>query len=169
MDYYPQEPPRGRPDPGRLWAGGVATAVVAALVALVGILIARGLVHVAILAPKGEGAWGDASTATYAAGAAICALLATALLHFLMATTPRATSFFGWIMVLITIVAVVVPLSLAIDWSTKIATGLLNLIIGLVIAGLLTNISPMARTRGPQQQAHRYPEDDLPPTRQWDR
>ncbi len=43
---YPASPddagdPRVRPDSGRFWAGGVATAVVAALVALVGILICR--------------------------------------------------------------------------------------------------------------------------------
>jgi hypothetical protein len=30
-------------DAGRLWAGGVATALVAALVAIVGILLARGV------------------------------------------------------------------------------------------------------------------------------
>jgi hypothetical protein len=43
-------------DPRRLWSGGVATA---ALLALVGILVARGLLDVAVLAPKGDGLWGD--------------------------------------------------------------------------------------------------------------
>lgn len=37
---------------GRLWAGGAATAVTAVLTAIVGILIARGLVKVAVLAPR---------------------------------------------------------------------------------------------------------------------
>ena len=165
MDPY-QPSMRGRLDPRRLWAGGGATAGVAALVALVGILIARGLAHVAILAPKGEGAWGDASTAAYAVGAAVCALIATALLHFLLATTPRATQFFGWIMVLLTIVAVVLPLSLVVEWSTKIATGLLNLVIGLAITALLSNIAPIARMRTVQQPPPA--PQDMPPTRRWD-
>ena len=160
MNSY-QAPARSEPDARRLWAGGVATAVVAALAALVGILIARGLAHVAILAPRGEGAWGNASTAAYALGSALCALLATALLHFLLVTTPRATQFFGWIMVLVTIAAVVVPLSLVVDWSSRIATGLLNLVIGVVITVLLSSLSTLTAGRPPRGP------DDLPPTRQW--
>ena len=38
-------------DAGRLWMGGLVTAVVAALVAVVGVLIARGLFDVPVLAP----------------------------------------------------------------------------------------------------------------------
>jgi hypothetical protein len=37
-------------DAARLWTGGLATAVVAALVALVGVLIARGLFDIPVLA-----------------------------------------------------------------------------------------------------------------------
>ena len=59
----------GPVDAGRLWAGGIATAVVAGLMAIVGIVIARGIFHVAVLAPKGSGTWGNANTATYAAAA----------------------------------------------------------------------------------------------------
>jgi hypothetical protein len=159
--YY--APPRPRPDARRLWAGGGATAVVAALAALVGILIARGLAHVAILAPQGDGAWGNANTAAYAVVSALCALAATGLLHFLLATTPRATQFFDWIMVLLTIVAVVIPLSLVVDVPSRIATALLNLLLGLVITALLSSVSGM--TQRPVRPA---PPDDLPPTRQWD-
>jgi hypothetical protein len=39
-------------DPGRLWAGGTATAVVAALAAVAGVLIARGVFKVPVLAPQ---------------------------------------------------------------------------------------------------------------------
>ena len=174
--YYPA--PRTKPDPNRLWAGGGATAVVAALTALVAILIARGLAHVAILAPKGEGAWGNASTLEYAIGSAICALLATGLLHFLLVTTPRATQFFGWIMVLVTIVAVVIPLSLVVETPSKIATALLNLVIGVVITSLLVSMAAMSiRRMVPRDPAEPVdPADPMaprrqsppPPTRQWD-
>lgn len=163
--YYEAPPTPTRPDASRLWAGGGATAVVAALAALVCILIARGLAHVAILAPQGEGAWGNASTVAYAIGSALCALLATGLLHFLLATTPRATQFFAWIMVLVTIVAVVIPLSLVVDTSSKIATALLNLVIGLVITSLLTNVAYMIGRRPPRVQ--RVVAQEPPPTREW--
>ena len=67
----------GRPvrsvDAGRLWTGGVATALVAALVALVGVLIARGLFEVPVLAPTDEGTLGNASTFRLAAFAAALA------------------------------------------------------------------------------------------------
>src|SRR5215207_11503888 len=76
-------------DGGRLWAGGFATALVAALVAVVGILIARGVFEVPVLAPQGQGAWGDADTGWYALFAALAALVSTALLHLLLVFTPR--------------------------------------------------------------------------------
>ena len=52
-------PSRVRPDSGQFWAGGAATAVVAALIALVGILIWRWTLGIPILAPAGDGACGD--------------------------------------------------------------------------------------------------------------
>ena len=63
-------------DASRLWTGGLATALVAALVAFVGVLICRGLLDVPVLAPTREGALGDADTARLAALATIAAALA---------------------------------------------------------------------------------------------
>lgn len=170
MNVRPAQQPL-HPDAGRLWAGGAATAVVAALAALVGILIARGLAHVAILAPKGAGAWGDASTTTYVILSGVAALAATGLLHFLLVTTPRATQFFGWIMVLLTAVAMVLPLSLVVDTNSKIATALLNLLIGLAITIPLVNVAAFV-VRPPQPPPSNVPPGTRPvpppPTRQWD-
>jgi hypothetical protein len=53
-------------DARQLWSGGAATAVVAALIAVAGILVCRWLFNVPILAPRQDGAWGNASTAEYA-------------------------------------------------------------------------------------------------------
>src|ERR671912_608110 len=61
-------------DAARLWTGGLATAVVAALVAVVGVLIARGLFDVPVLAPTGEGALGNANTAKLATQVATAAI-----------------------------------------------------------------------------------------------
>jgi hypothetical protein len=134
-----------RIDGGRLWAGGLATAVVAGLVAEVGILIARGLLHLAVFAPIGDGLWGDANTTTYAVGAGVIALAATGLLHFLVGTTPSGTTFFGWIMGLLTVVAVVTPLKVIGTSTEAIATTVLNALIGLVIITLLINTGNGAR------------------------
>ena len=79
-------------DAGRLWTGGLATALVAALVTLVGVMIARGLFDVPVPAPTDEGTLGNASTLRLAA--AVAALLATGLLHLLLLSTPQPRRFF---------------------------------------------------------------------------
>jgi hypothetical protein len=92
---------RGRPhvDAARLWTGGLATA----LVAVVGVLIARGLFDVPVLAPAREGALGNTTTARLAILAAVAALLATGLMHLLLVSTPRPFRFFTWIVSLLTL------------------------------------------------------------------
>jgi len=64
------------PSPGRLWAGGVATAIVAALVVVAGVFIARRILGIPVLAPRTAGDLGTSVTAVYAVVAAACALLA---------------------------------------------------------------------------------------------
>jgi hypothetical protein len=144
----PEEPPPQEPsgptrwvEPGPLWAGGVATAVVAALIALVGVLIARWLLSVPILAPSRDGAWGNASTGAYVLSAAGAALVATALMHLLLLTTPRPQLFFGWIIALATLVAVVFPFSTTAPLAQKVATATVNLILGFAIGTLLNGVA----------------------------
>ena len=96
-------------DARQLWSGGAATAVVAALIALVGILVCRWLFNIPVLAPRQDGAWGNASTAGYAIAAAAAALAATAIMHLLLIATPRPQMFFTWIIGLATVIAVVYP------------------------------------------------------------
>ena len=131
-------------DAGRLWAGGAATAVVAALIAVVGILLARGVFDVPILAPEGEGTWGDADTLRYALYCAAAALVATGLLHLLLISTPRPLQFFSWIIGLATIAAALLPFVANGTTSSKIATGLINLIVGIAIGTLLTGAARSA-------------------------
>lgn len=150
----------------RLWASGLATAVVAALLAVVGILIARGVVDVAVLAPKGEGVWGNANTFTYAMVSAAAALLATGLLHLLFLAVATPTQFFTWIMVLITLIAVVLPLTLTVEVGPKIATAAINLAIGIAITVILNAVAPAAQApRRPPQDRNIVPPDR---TRTWD-
>jgi hypothetical protein len=97
------------PNAGRLWTGGVATAVVAALVVVAGVFIARGILNIPVLAPKGAGNLGNSSTAVYAGLAAASTLLATALLHVLLLEVPRPITFFFWIVGLGTIIVAAAP------------------------------------------------------------
>lgn len=136
-----------RVDGRQLWAGGVATAIVAALIALVGILISRWLANIPILSPQKEGAWGNASTVGYTLAAAACALVATALMHLLLLSTPRPRVFFGWIVGLATLVAVVYPFSTTAPLSQKLATGFVNLILGVAIGTLIYGVSLRATRR----------------------
>src|SRR5882724_6399668 len=136
-----------RVDARPLFSGGVATAVVAALTALVGILVCRWLFNVPILSPRREGAWGNASTAGYVFGAAACALLATALMYLLLLSTPYPRVFFGWIIGLATVVAVVFPFSTTAPLSQKFATGVVNLVLGVAIGSLIAEVSRRANRR----------------------
>jgi hypothetical protein len=127
-------------DARTLWSGGAAAALVAALIAVVGIVVARGLFGIAVLAPKGKGTFGDASTWQLALAAAAGALVATGLLHLLLLFTPRPFAFFGWIVTLATAVVVLVPFSFDAALSAKIATAVINLLIGIAIGTLVSSV-----------------------------
>ena len=148
-DAYGDGRPARSVDAGRLWTGGVATALVAALVALVGVLIARGLFEVPVLAPTDEGTLGNASTLRLAAFAAAAALLATGLLHLLLLSTPEPRRFFTWIITLATIAAALVPFLSDADLDEKVATSAITLVVGVAIGSLLSGVARSAtRTRG---------------------
>lgn len=128
-----------------LWAGGVATAIVAALVVLVGLLIAEELLEITVV-PEGNGAFGsqNLSLMIYAA---LAALAATALLHVLMESTPRARTFFAWIMILLTIIVALLPFSADATWDVRLVSSLIYLITGIVITSLLTGVGFSALRR----------------------
>jgi hypothetical protein len=148
-----------RVDEGRLWSGGVATAVVAALVALVGVLVARWLFNIPLLAPERDGAFGDAHTTAVVLVAAAAALLATGLLNLLLLSTPRPLTFFGWIMGLATVLVVIVPFKTSADLSAKLATAVVALVIGIAIGTLLNG----AAARSVRRPAPGGGYDPIPP------
>ncbi|GLU47556.1 DUF6069 family protein [Nocardiopsis ansamitocini] len=139
-DYGPDVGNERHINTARLWTGGLATAVVAALVIFVGTLIVRGVFDIPILAQEEVGSLGDAGTAVYALLAAVAALIATGLLHLLMLSAPRPLNFFGWIVGLATAVAVVTPFAQNAPLASAGATALINLVTGLVVMSLLTGV-----------------------------
>ena len=135
---------RVRPDAAQFWAGAAATAVVAALIALVGILVSRWALNIPILAPTGDGAWGNAHTGEYVLLAALAALVAAGVLYLLELGAPAPRVFFGWIVGLATLAAVVYPFSTSAPMEQKTATAIVNLILGVAIASLLSAVSARA-------------------------
>jgi hypothetical protein len=124
----------------RLWAGGVATAFVAALVAAVGVLLFSSvmdirLVRLPVLLPIT-----DSLALNYAATAFVFALAATGLAHLLTVTTPRPSVFFGWIVGLVTVAMMVMPFAFDASTASKVSTALINMIIGIAIGSLLSAV-----------------------------
>ena len=136
MPVEPVGPPRRVVDAGRLWAGGFATALVAALIAVAGILVARGVLKIPVLSPKEQGTWGNATTLTYALVAFGLGLIATGLIHALLISTPSPFNYFGWIMALATVVGVALPFTSGAALEAKIATAIINGLIGIAIWAL---------------------------------
>jgi hypothetical protein len=165
----PNEPQPGRPgtgrqrtlrpqvDAGRLWPGGIATAVVAGLVALVGVLVCRWLFGIPLLAPKQDGAYGDAHTTGLVLLAGAAALIATGLVHLLLLSTPRPLTFFGWIIGLATVLAVLVPFSTSAPLTAKLATAVVDLVLGVAIGTLISGVAARS-VRVPSTTA--YPVSD---------
>ena len=128
-------------DARKLWAGGAASALVAGLVALVGVLACRWLFHLAVLAPHQDGAYGDVGTTALILVAFAAAIAATAVMHLLMLGTTRPLMFFGWVVTLVTMIVAIFPFSTTAALDAKIATALVNLAIGAVIGMLVSGVA----------------------------
>jgi hypothetical protein len=139
---------RARPgvDAGKLWSGGAASAVVTGLLALTGVLISRWLFDLPVLAPKGDGTYGDVRTTAFVLAAAGGALAATGLVHLLMLAVPRPLMFFGWIIALVTAIVVAYPFSTSAALDAKIATAIVDLVIGVATGVLVSGAASRSRT-----------------------
>ena len=129
---------------GRLWAGGVATAMVAALAVLAGVLITRGVLGIPVLAPKTADNFGNSATAVYALLAAGATLLATALLHLLLLGTPRPFAFFAWITALAAVIAAAAPFTQPAPLASKVFTAIINIVVGVAVISLLSGVGRSA-------------------------
>jgi len=124
---------------GRLWAGGVATGCIAALVAAVGVLLCSSVLDVNLV-PTLVLPVTDSLALNYAMTAFVLALVATGSAHLLSITIPRPRVFFGWLVVLGTAAAMVMPFASEGSLAGKISTALINLAVGIAIGTLLTAV-----------------------------
>jgi hypothetical protein len=99
--------------------------------------VARWLFGLPVLAPASDGTYGDVRTTALVLVAAASALVATGLVHLLMMSTPRPFLFFGWIVALVTTLAVVYPFSTTAPLGAKVATAAVALGIGAMIGTLV--------------------------------
>ena len=125
----------------RLWAGGVATAIVAAGIAILGVLIVNTVLEVPIQTAGSSGALVDNASTIIPVAAAIAALAGTALLHLLLLTTPRPASFFSAIAFLLIAVLILQVFLADGSISAHIATAVLYAAIGIAIVSMLSGVS----------------------------
>ncbi|GAA3611315.1 hypothetical protein GCM10022419_115400 [Nonomuraea rosea] len=127
-------------DTSRLWGGGLATALVAALVAWVAVLVSQAVLNVDLLTPPNRGLTGASGTVLYVFSAGMGALIATLILQIMVTLTPRPLAYFGWIIGLITVAFSVLPFTVEAHVVNQVATSLSNLCVGLVILTLLPKV-----------------------------
>ncbi|MHC1561940.1 hypothetical protein [Actinomycetospora sp. NBRC 106375] len=128
----------------RLWAGGVATAVVAAGIAIVGVLIISNVFELGIQTTQRSGALVDNAMTIIPVCAVIAALAGTALLHLLLLTTPRPATFFSAIVLLVLVVLLLQVFLADGGVVDHIATAILYAAIGLAIISMLSGVSRTA-------------------------
>lgn len=136
-----------RPHAGRLWAGGVAVAVVAALAAAVALLLVRGVLGLPVFAPERDGALVLVTTGSLALGAAAAALACTAVLHLLTLATPRPGRFIAWIVSLVTLALMLLPFASGTGWEAGVGTAAVYLVVGVAIGSLLATVGRTAVRR----------------------
>jgi len=132
-------------DAGRYWAGVVATALVAALIGLVGVVIIDQIFKIDLVVKDVFST--DSTGAAFVVGGVIAAVAAGALLHLLVLSTPKPRAFFGWIMFLATLTAALLPLTWTDVLKSAIASGVVNALIGIAIWSLLLGV--LSRTLRP--------------------
>jgi hypothetical protein len=142
----PDQRPAVKLNAARLWAGGVMTAVVVALLMIVGVSVARGIFGVPVPVPSSGG---GISSFAYVLLGVLAALVATALVQLLVMVAPRPLMFFGWIVFLCTVIAMLAPFQNSVFGSfnhiamlnSKVATLVINLCVGIAIGSLVAGIA----------------------------
>src|SRR6478736_5527732 len=130
--------PRVAIDAARLWGGGLATACVAALVAVAGVMICQYVLDISLVRPALVLDLAGSFRLDYALKAFVLALVATGLAHGLALATPRPRAFFGWIMGLATVCGAAAPFAIGNELESQVATA------GICVWSLVASV--MART-----------------------
>jgi hypothetical protein len=139
--YHPG-PARPQVDQSRLWAGGLATALVAMLLVAVMSWIVRDVLDIPELQRLiDDRSRTDGDLPADLIAAFVATLVATLVLDLLLLTTPTPLRLFHWLIALVTIVAALVPLTRGDDTDSSVARAVGTAIVGLTISSLLTGVA----------------------------
>ena len=147
-------PPRLELDAARYWAGAAATTLVAALAMAVAVIIIDRVLDIGLMQPP----FGDSIGWGWVAVGVISSLVAAALLHLLVLSTPRPVVFFGWIVALVTVAAAAVPFSTDRTIETKVATAATVVVLGILIGTSLPMVLDRTVRRPPPAPGYGAPD-----------
>lgn len=122
---------------GRFWAGALATMLVAALIGLAAHFILEEVLGLEIQEQADLFGTGSDLMSWVLAGA-LFALAAAVVLYLLVMSTPRPRSFFGWVIVLATVILAAVPFADRADIVEAVLAAVVWVIIGSAVWSLLT-------------------------------
>ncbi|SDT26288.1 hypothetical protein [Microlunatus soli] len=128
---------------GTLWAGGLATAFVAGLVAAVGVVVSENVLTIKLIHVGLPGNPHAANWLAYPVIGFLLAIAATALLHLLLVLVPQPIRFFNWIIALVAVLAAALPFASGIS-SRTFVTSAVDLLVVLAIWLLLTGTGARA-------------------------
>jgi hypothetical protein len=141
LDTAPTAP---RLDQVRYWVGAGITAVIAALVSLIALVVAQGIVHVPVVLGNNS-----VHAAVYGLSAAGIALVAAALFDGMLQVAPRPLTYYSWLGAIVTVLATLLPFTSSAGLHSQIALALTNFAVGVVITLLVPVAASNARRRSP--------------------
>lgn len=125
-----------RVDQARFAAGAALSVGIAALTALIGIVVTRGILHLHVL---------DSGALAYTLAVAGIAIVAGLLFDAALHIAPHPQAYFGAIVALATVLAVAIPFATPAVLGVQAALAGMNLAVGLVIGFLVPLAADSAR------------------------
>ena len=122
-------------DQVRFWVGAGLTALIAALIGVIGAVVAHGIVHVPMMV----------NPAAFGLASAGIALAAAALYDGMAHVAPRPTAYFAAVAALVTTLATLLPFTFTGTLHTQIVMAAMNLGVGLVVLILVPMAAVNAR------------------------
>jgi Family of unknown function (DUF6069) len=123
-------------DQVRYWVGATITAVIAALLGAVGLVLAHGIMHVSVLA----GANNPMNAAHYGLAVAGVTLAAAGLYLGMLHVAPRPTVYYSWLAAMATVLLTLLPFTTSTGLHSELVFAAMNLAVGAAITVLV----PMA-------------------------
>ena len=128
-------------DQVRYWVGAGLTAAVTALVGIIGLVVAHGIVHVPVELGSGHAI----NSGMYGLLLVVLALGAAALFDGMLHVAPRPITYYSWLMAMVTALATLLPFTTSVGLHSQIAFAAMNLATGLVIMILIPFAAVNAR------------------------